>query len=205
MITSPTRGRWLPFACVLGALALIAGCAGKKDAAPAAQAPTLAATLPQGFQLSASILDLMLYPIDSHADELWEAVAIVSTATGTEEIHPQTDEEWAALRAKALLLMESGNLLVTEGRRVGHPGQKIVGLGESTDLTTEQAQAAIDTDRASFVAFSLALQAAAGGLRDAIDARSIDDYLTAGSHLQEACEGCHRKFWYPDSVLPPGL
>jgi hypothetical protein len=186
-------------------MAMIAGCAGKDDAAPAAADYVMAATLPQGFQTSASILDLMLYPIDPLADELWEAVAIVSTATGTEEIHPQTDEEWATLRTKALLLMESGNLLVTQGRQVGHPGQKIEGLGESTDLTPEQAQAEIDKDRASLVAFSLALQAAAGGLRDAIDARSIDDYLTAGSLLQEACEGCHRKFWYPNSVLPPGL
>jgi len=194
----------MALACVLGAAMLLGACARQEAEAPP-PAPALAGTLPPGFQVSASVLDLMLYPVDPLADELWEAVAVVSTATGTEEVAPETDEEWAALRAKALMLMEAGNLLVVEGRPVGHPGQKIAGIGESTDLTPEQAQAEIDKDRQSFVAFALALQAAAGGLRDAIDARHTDQYLEAGSALQEACEGCHRKFWYPNSPLPPGL
>lgn len=156
-------------------------------------------------QPAASILDLMLEPIDTHADALWEAVATVSTAEGIKDIHPSSDEEWAELRRKAIVLSEAANLLVLEGRRVAHPGQKIEGPGESTDYTPEEAQAEIDKDPASFATFSAAMQNAARGLVAAIDSRNVEDYLRAGSDLQEACEACHRRFWYPDSALPPGL
>jgi cytochrome c556 len=203
MKSSPALARRLAVALIFPAVLLGAGCA-KKQAAPEA-ASSVTAALPSGLAPTASILDLMLYPIDHHADELWEAVAIVSTVDGVNTIRPEKDEDWTALRQQALVLMESANLLVVEGRTVGHPGQKIEGPGEGTDYTPEQAQAEIDKDRGAFVAFAAALQAAAGGLVAAIDARDIDKYLDAGSALQEACEGCHRKYWYPNSALPPGL
>ncbi|MFO7325634.1 MAG: cytochrome c [Pseudomonadota bacterium] len=192
---------------LLVASALVVSACNRPSAPYAAQGQgnPFTAPLPAGLQNTASILDLMLHPIDTHADELWEAVATVSTIEGTRDVYPQTDEEWAGLRQKAIVLAEASNLLVTQGRRVGHPGQKVEGPGESTDLTPEQAQAEIDKEPAAFAAFAAAMQGAARGLIDAIDQRSVEDYLTAGSHLQEACEGCHRKFWYPNSPLPPGL
>lgn len=130
---------------------LLAGCdtAPTGSAAPA-QGARFTAPLPMGLQNTASILDLMLHPIDTHADELWEAVATVSTLEGVKDVHPESDEEWAELRQKAILLADTASLLVTEGRRVGHPGQKVEGPGESTDLTPEQAQAEIDKDPAAF-------------------------------------------------------
>lgn len=191
---------------LLPALAVVAlavsGCAERE--APRADA-SINATLPAAFKPAASILDLMLDPIDTHADELWEAVATVSTMEGTRDVHPQTDEEWDNLRRKALILMETSTLLVVEGRRVAHPGQKVEGPGESTDYTPEQAQAEIDRNPALFTGFAAAMHNAAGELVSAIDARDVDAYLSAGSNLQEACEGCHRVFWYPDSPLAPGL
>lgn len=168
------------------------------DAAP--QAAPDAATLPAGFAPAASILDLMQDPIDPLADDLWEAVATVSTEAGTVDQQPATDDEWLALRGKAITMMEAANLLVIAGRPVGHPGQKVEGLGESTDLTPAQAQAEIDKDRASFVAFARLLQESAGRMVAAIDARNVDQYLEAGGALDEACEACHRRFWYPASV-----
>lgn len=191
---------------VAGAITL-GGCArtAEPPRQPASTAEAATASLPAGFKPAASILDLMLEPIDTHADALWEAVATVSTVDGTRDVHPQTDEEWAELRRKAIVLMEAGNLLVIEGRRVAHPGQKIEGPGESTDYTPEQAQAEIDKEPAAFTAFAAAMHGAAGQLVAAIDARNVEDYLSAGSNLQEACEACHRRFWYPESALPPGL
>jgi cytochrome c556 len=96
------------------------------------------------------------------------------------------------------------NLLLMEGRKVAHPGQQLEEPGSGTDFTPAQSQAAIDADRASFVAFSHALQDAAGMALTAIEKRDADALLEAGGHLDEACEACHRRFWYPDSPLPPG-
>ena len=187
-------------------LVFAAGCSKPPEPAdPAQSAATYTASLPAGMKTSASILDLMIEPIDTHADALWETVATVSTIEGTRDVHPETDEEWAELRRKAHVLMEASNLLVLDGRRVAHPGQKIEGPGESTDYTPEQAQAEIEKDPATFTAFAAAMQNATGQIVAAIDSRSVEEYLTAGSALQEACEGCHRRFWYPNSPLPPGL
>lgn len=191
----------------MASLTLLAGCARQpQSATPESTAPPApVATLPAGMKPVASILDLMLEPIDTHADALWEAVYTVSTIEGVRDVHPETDEAWAELRRQAFVLMEASNLLVIEGRRVAHPGQKIEGPGEGTDYTPEESQAEIDKDPATFTAFAAAMQAATGQIVAAIDSRNVDDYLSAGSALQEACEGCHRHFWYPDSPSPPGL
>ncbi len=188
---------------LLGALVL-AGCAKKEVAAPVAP-PVLGGTLPAGFVAHASILDLMEDFVDPNADELWEAVAIVSTRTGSEERQPRTDAEWKVVRRKALVLIEAGNLLATEGRVVAHPGQQLAEPGGAGDYTPAQAQAEIDKDRGSFIGFAQSLQASAVQMLGAIDKRDVDAYLEAGGALDEACEGCHKRFWYPNSPTPPGL
>jgi hypothetical protein len=195
----------LPMVGAAGALAgimLLAGCAKQESAAVAA--PLLAAKLPAGLTPEASMLDLMLEVIDPNADELWESVATISTRTGVEERHPRTDAEWKVVRRKALLLVEGANLLVVEGRPVAHPGQKLEETGEG-DLTPEQAQLEIDKDRASFVSFAAALQTSSRKLLGAIDKRDTDLFLEAGGELDEACEACHTRFWYPNAPKPPGL
>ncbi len=184
----------------LVAVMLLAGCAKQGSAPP--PAPVLAARLPVGLAPEASVLDLMLELIDPNADELWESVATISTRAGVEERQPRTDAEWKAVRRKALLLVEGANLLVVEGRVVAHPGQKLEETGEG-DLTPEQAQLEIDKDRASFVSFAAALQTSSRKLLGAIDKRDTDLFLAAGGELDEACEACHTRFWYPNAPRPP--
>jgi hypothetical protein len=189
-------------AAFLGGLLALAGCAKQQEST--AGETSLAAALPGGLQPEASVLDLMLDFIDPNADELWESVAVVSTSTGVEEHHPSTDDEWKAVRRKALIVIEASNLLVVEGRQVARPGQALEEPGGEGDFTPAQAQAEIDKDRVSFVGFARAMQVAAGEMLKAIDAQDPDAFLEAGGVLDEACEGCHRKFWYPNSPVPPG-
>ncbi len=189
-------------AAIFGALLVLAGCARTQESAVAQT--SLAATLPGGLQPEASILDLMLDFIDPNADEMWESVAVISTSTGVEEHHPRTDAEWKAVRRKALTVIEAANLLVIEGRPVARPGQQLEEPGGEGDFTPSQAQAEIDKDRVSFVGFSRALQVAADGMLKAIDNKDPEAFLEAGGVLDEACEGCHRKFWYPNAPVPPG-
>jgi len=189
-------------AALLGGVLVLAGCARTEQAA--SSEPALSASLPGGLQPEASVLDLMLDFVDPNADELWESVAVVSTRTGVEERQPHTDAEWKVVRRKALVLIESANLLVVEGRQVAHPGQNLEQPGGEGDYTPAQAQAEIDKDRASFVGFARALQIASGEMLKAIDKQDTNAFLEAGGTLDEACEGCHRKFWYPNSPVPPG-
>jgi cytochrome c556 len=149
------------------------------------------------------MLDLMRDPIASNADALWNAVGTVSTETGSKDLAPSTDAEWAAVRLKATALMEAADQLATPGRAVAHPDQKLKDPAGPGDLTPAQAQAAIDKDHAVFAGFAGVLKNAAGALVAAIDKRDVEAYQTAGGALDEACEACHKRYWYPESAAPP--
>lgn len=186
------------FVIALGG-ALLGGCAPK--AAPEAAAP---APAPSPLKPVASVIDLMASQVDPTADFLWESVSTVSTTKGIQENHPRTDAEWAEVRYKALQLIEASNLMMMDGRLVAHPGQKLSEPGGQGDFTPEQAQAAVDKDRTTFVAYAEALRGAGELMLQAIEKRDVDAMLETGGSLDEACESCHRKFWYPNSPLPPG-
>ena len=178
-------------------LVMLAAC-GREAAAPASPPPP-------PYKPVASILDLMAGQIDPAADFLWESVATVSGPKGTEERQPRSDKEWKEVRRQALLLIEGANLLMMEDRVVGHPGQKLEDPPGPGDFTPEQSEAAIKADRATFIAMSAALRTAGEGALKAIEARNVEAYLESGGVIDEACETCHKKFWYPGGGTPaPG-
>jgi hypothetical protein len=152
----------------------------------------------------ASVLDIMLDVVDHNADILWESVATISGPKGVEERQPRTDKEWAAVRTNALLVIEGANMLMVEGRKVARPGQQLEEPGGATDFTPAQAQAEIDKDRPAFIVFAHSLQDAAGSALAAIEKRDANALLEAGGDLDEACENCHKRYWYPNSPTPPG-
>lgn len=151
----------------------------------------------------ASVIDLMSGQIDPAADALWNSVATITDAKGTLEKQPRTDKEWAEVRWQALQLIEGVNLLVMDGRPVAHPGQSLENPPGAGDLSPRQSQAAIAAERQIFVAYARALQDAALLALRAIEARDAQSLLEAGGTIDEACEQCHQKFWYPGAPAPP--
>jgi cytochrome c556 len=71
-------------------------------------------------------------------------------------------------------------------------------------LTPHEIQKAIDTTRPVFIERAHALQSGAIAMLSAIDARNPEALSAAGGALDEACEQCHLKYWYPNSPRPPG-
>jgi hypothetical protein len=175
----------------------LAACSGKPDAAVAPAGPP--------FKPVASILDIMAGQVDPAADFMWESVATISGPKGPIEKAPKTDKEWAEVRRQSLLLIEGANLLMMDGRVVGHPGQKLEDPPGPGDFTPEQSDAAIKADRARFNAFALALATTGEKALKAIEARNVEAFLDAGGDIDEACESCHKVFWYPKGGTPePG-
>lgn len=194
--------RWLRMSMVMAAGLVAAACA-KHEAAATAVAPAPAlVSLPAGLKPTASVLDLMNLPIDQYANDLWGAVSSVSTAQGMKDIVPTTDDDWKLLRQKALVLQETANMLAVDGRPVAQPGQKMRAEGGAGELSPDQAQAEIAKNPAAFVAFAALFQSANGQVLDAIQARDVDKFQDAGGALQEACEECHKRFWYPNAEQP---
>jgi hypothetical protein len=193
------------FRIALGAAAALAfmGCSSKEAAAPEAPAAAAVPAAPGSISAEASMLDLMANPIGTSAEALWNAVGSVATTEGSKDLAPSTDAEWAALREKAQALVDAAKALTTEGRLVARPGQKLKDPPGPGDLTPEQAQAAIAKDHAVFLGFALALQGVGDGYIAAIDKKDVAAFTDVGGKLDEVCESCHKRFWYPESGAPP--
>ena len=146
---------------------------------------------------TATIKDIMDSMVDPSADMLWESVATIVSAAGTEERRPKTDQQWTDVRRAAIRLIEGTNLLVMEGRHVAKPGEKSENPG--IELEPEQMEKLINDDRAAFIKLAHGLHDAALPALKAIDAKNAEGLLDAGEGIDTACENCHLKYWYPNT------
>ncbi len=80
---------------------------------------------------------------------------------------PQDDEAWAAVQNSALLLAESGNLLM---------------IGDRAKDTGDWIKAAQALIEAGTVAFKAA------------EAKNVDALIEAGDQVYATCEGCHERY-----------
>src|SRR5262245_8493670 len=90
---------------------VIAGAREARSAAPSIQ------PAPAGKPV-ATIKQIMSGITQPNATILYAAVGTVTGPEGTKDVSPQTDEEWTAVGNSAAALIESGNLLLMNGRAV---------------------------------------------------------------------------------------
>lgn len=105
--------------------------------------------------------------LDPAVDVIWDSVGTVITPEGTFEKAPATDDDWAAVRASAVVLAESGNLLMIGNRPGGSPEW------------IAQAQALIDVSKRTI---------------QVIDKKDKDALFTLGGDIYDVCTNCHRQF-----------
>src|SRR5678816_4500357 len=96
-----------------------------------------------------SIKDLMDAMVDPNAEYLFDNIVEIVDEQGIIDKTPKTDDDWAEVRRRALMLFEAPNLLVAPGRKVARPGDKA--KYPEVELHPEQIQQLIDGDRDAFV------------------------------------------------------
>lgn len=173
-------------AAALVALALLAACQ------PTPEAPPYAAQV--------TLQDAMNHIIDPEADVIWHATGTIATKEGVIENYPRTDEDWEAQRRAALRLLEASNILLIPDRKVTDTPFASAGPGV---YSSAEVQRQIDSNRATFNALALNLRDASQQLLKASDRRDVESLMKLGDHLDHACEGCHKTFWYPAEKFPP--
>jgi cytochrome c556 len=173
-------------------IALLAGCAGK--------APQSAAQIQPEYRTTATIKDIMDSVVDPSADFIWDAVETVVSAKGVEEKAPHTDEEWKEVRRRAIALLEATNLLQIPGRHVARAGEKAD--DPKVELAPEQIEDMINKDRASWIKYAQGLHDATMEAFKAIEAKDAEALLNSGDGIDNACENCHKHYWYPDEKPP---
>lgn len=149
-----------------------------------------------GFIPDVSVAELMESVVMPAAQALWDAVGVNVTAEGVIETKPETDEQWMQLRAAAITLAEATNSLVVPGRHAAPPGT--VSENPEAELAPEAVEALIAKDHPAWVAHAAVLHATAIEALAAVDARDTDKITEVGGAIDEACEGCHLQFWYPN-------
>ena len=109
----------------------------------------------------------LMQAMDPIADEFWDVVGTVVTKDGTFEKAPANDDEWAAVRNHAVILSETGSMLLFPSRSGG------------AAEWIKQANALIDTTQRSI---------------KAIDAKDKDALFNVGAEVYDSCTNCHRQF-----------
>lgn len=158
-----TIPRWLPLGTVL-----LFGCSAPPPP-PAPAAPPYSSVL--------NLKQLMEWVIDPAADVIWDSVKSVMTISGTQETAPQTDEQWAAVRNGAATLVESGNLLMIEGRA---------------------------RDNKEWMAAARRLSAMGAQALKAAEAKNVEALFNAGGDIYNACKACHERYanFDPQNAAP---
>lgn len=182
-----------------GALALLSACQPSAPPKAVAEAAPPPPVMPKP---QASLIELMSGTIAPTADIIWGAVGEVDGPKGPIEKKPTTDKDWAELRQKVVSMAEAANLLAVPGRAVLLPGQKLANPAGPGDLTPEKAEAKIKAEWPAWLAFTQTLQNSALETLKKVDAKDVDGFVEAGGAIDEACEACHKQFWYPDAPKP---
>lgn len=111
--------------------------------------------------------DLMDNVMERQADIVWGAAGQIITAEGVQDLRPKTEEEWANVKAAAINLTETGNLLMVAPR-------------------------AQDNDR--WMKNVQLMMAQGEKMISAIDRRDSQAMFDVGSDLYDTCTNCHMHY-----------
>jgi len=128
--------------------------------------PESAASGPE-FQLVTDIKQVMNWIMEPASDVIWDSVGTIISEAGQEDIAPETDEQWNAIRDAAAIVAESGNLLLIGSRA---------------------------RDQGDWAKHAHELTKAAQGAIQAAEAKDVDSLFTAGGEIYLACSACHAQY-----------
>ena len=152
------------------------------------------------YRPTTTIRDLMDGMVDPAADTIWNSVSTTITKKGKEEKAPHTDDEWGTVRHSAIALLEASNLLQIPGRHVAMPGQR---NEQGIELQPEQIETLINQDRQAWIRLAHGLHDAATQALHAAEAKDPAKVLETGDAIDNACEHCHQRYWYPHPPQSP--
>ena len=144
-----------------------------------------------------SVKELMRDMLDPAADNIFDAVKIVSTRRGTVERTPKTDEDWNKIRIGAVTLVE-GVYLLKIPRPFAPPGDENNSAGpDATELSPAQIKTKLEADPVLWNAKIEALRNVGLEVLEIVKRKKVDELWDAGGNLDRACETCHVEYWYP--------
>jgi cytochrome c556 len=145
-----------------------------------------------------SVKELMEHMIDPAADYIFDSVSTVIDPKGNVvEKAPKTDEDWEKLRTGAVTLAEGVYLLKVQ-RPFTPAGDENHSVGpDATELSPAQILAKVQKDPVEWNARIEALRNVGLEVLEIAKKKDTKELWEATENLDEACEACHRSYWYP--------
>jgi hypothetical protein len=144
-----------------------------------------------------SVKELMADMIDPASDYVFDSIGTIITKEKTTEIQPRTDEDWAKIRAGAVMMAE-GVYLLKVPRRFTPVGDENNSTGpEPEELSPAQITAKVEKDPVLWNAKIEALRNVGLEVLEIVKKKDTNALWDACEDLDSACENCHLEFWYP--------
>jgi hypothetical protein len=194
---SSIRRHTVLIACAVASLtAGSVACSSAKSSSPPPQAPQPA--LWGDMKPVVSVKELMDHMIDPAADYIFDSVSTVIDPKGNVvEKAPKTEEDWEKLRIGAVTMAE-GIYLLKIPRPFTPPGDENNSAGPgATELTPAQIAAKVKNDPVEWNARIEALRNVGLEVLEIARKKNTKELWDASENLDQACEACHRSYWYP--------
>jgi hypothetical protein len=189
------------FAGLFAVLLITFACSTKPASAPAEALAT--AKKPQSPALwgdmtpVVSVKELMQNMIDPIADYIFDSVKIVQTKAGTTEVVPKTDADWDRILTGGVALAEAAALLKIP-RPFAPAGDLNNSVGpDAVELAPAEILAKVQRDPVEWNARIQALRNVGLEVIDIVKRKDVKELWDASENLDQACEACHRSYWYP--------
>jgi hypothetical protein len=180
-------------------IATVAACSSSKGTPTPAQSTVAPPTAVLWGDLKpvVSVKELMKYMIDPVSDNIFNAVGTTVTKRGVVDVEPRTEEDWDKIRTGAVSLAEGAYLLKIR-RPFTPPGDENASTGpEAVELSPAQITAKVERDPVEWNARIEALRNVALEALDVARRKDVKELWDVGENLENACEACHRSYWYP--------
>jgi hypothetical protein len=182
-------------------VALASSCSSSKSATPPAPAPNaMANTTPLIGDMKpvVSVKELMEYMIDPASDYVFDSVKTIVQPNGkVVEIVPKTDDDWKKLQVGAVTMLEGIYLLKVQ-RPFTPAGDVNNSVGpDANELSPTEIAAKVQKDPVEWNARIEALRNVGLQVLEIVKKKNTQELWDASENLDEACEACHRSYWYP--------
>ena len=148
-----------------------------------------------------SVKELMRDLIDPLADNVFDAVGVVIDANGTSDQLPKTDEDWEKIRIGGVAMAEGAYLLKVK-RPFAPAGDENNSAGpDAVELSPAAILAKVQKDPVEWNARIEALRNVGLEVLDIVQRKDANELWEAAENLDQACEACHRSYWYPGETL----
>jgi hypothetical protein len=145
-----------------------------------------------------SVKELMEYMIDPASDYVFDSVKTIVQPNGkVVEIVPKTDEDWKKLQVGAVTMLEGIYLLKVQ-RPFAPAGDVNNSVGpDANELSPTEIAAKVQKDPVEWNARIEALRNVGLQVLEIVKKKNTQELWDASENLDEACEACHRSYWYP--------